>query len=685
MASGVTRTSSKQDQPRRYEVRRIEHCPIPMKDGRTLSGRVWMPETDEAVPVILEYLPYRKRDFTRPRDEPIHAYFAARGYVSVRLDLAGSGESDGLLTDEYAPQEQDDALEAIAWLSEQSWCSGPVGMFGLSWGGFNSLQIAARQPPALRAIVSAYSTDDRYADDVHFMGGCLLLDGIDWGAAFQTYLPLPPDPDVLGERWTEVWEERLAGLACPLETWVSHLRRDEYWKHGSVCEDYSQITAATLLVGGWVDGYKAAILRMAARLPAPTKCIVGPWAHIAPHEGLPGPKIGFLQEVIRWFDYWLKDIDNGVMDEPKVRAFIQDSEPPKTHYDVRQGRWIGEESWPSPAITPRTWRLTDTGLREDPDSFAEHVVPYNLAVGQFGGDWGAHAMPHELAPDQRYDDSLSLCFESEPLEAPLEILGECSLRLRVCSDKPVAMVAARLNDVHPDGAVSKVAMGLLNLAHRESSEHPAPLEPETWYDVDVRVGPCGYRFPAGHRLRVALSPSYWPVAWPSPEVVELRISGPSRITLPERTPGTEATVTFPPPEAASDIEVAVVEPGTDLVRTTTFDLAGNTISRRLDGTGAYGQRRGGGALNLVSETGTAMGLEMRRQQRIDLADPTSATTEYHQLRVLERSGWKITVQTKVLLTCTAKAFLLSCDVDVTENGRRVLARSWNPTIARDNI
>ena len=300
----------------------IEHFVIPMRDGRKLSARVWKPVTTKPLPVVLEYIPYRKRDVTRYRDEPMHGYFAQAGYVAVRLDLAGSGDSAGVLTDEYAVQEQDDAVEAIDWLSRQPWCSGAVGMIGKSWGGFNCLQIAARRPPALRAIIPVAATDDRYADDLHFLGGCLMVDGLDWGAVLQTFLPRPPDPALVGAGWRAIWQERLDRLTCPLETWLTHQRRDHYWRHGSICEDYGAITAATLLVGGWVDGYRTALLRMSERLSCPVKCIMGPWAHVYPHDGVPGPQIGFLQEAVRWFEHFLRGGESDVMGVARLVAGV---------------------------------------------------------------------------------------------------------------------------------------------------------------------------------------------------------------------------------------------------------------------------------------------------------------------------------------------------------------------------
>src|SRR5210317_1476362 len=159
----------RQDLPR--AVKEIENLYIPLADGVRLAARLWLPEDAEQnpVPALLEYIPYRKRDFMRIRDEPMHRYYAGHGYAAVRVDLRGSGDSDGILEDEYLPREQEDALEVINWLTRQPWCDGNVGMTGISWGGFNALQVAARRPPALKAIITHCSTDDRYTDDIHIM------------------------------------------------------------------------------------------------------------------------------------------------------------------------------------------------------------------------------------------------------------------------------------------------------------------------------------------------------------------------------------------------------------------------------------------------------------------------------------------------------------------------------------
>ena len=226
-----------------YRVRTVENTWIPLSDGTRLAARIWMPEDAERspVPAILEYIPYRKRDFTRARDEPIHRYFAGHGYAAVRVDLRGSGDSDGVLFDEYLLQEQLDAVEVIAWLSEQPWCSGSVGMMGISWGGFNALQVAAHRPPALGAVITLCSSDDRYADDVHYMGGCSINDNLRWASTMFSHNARPPDPTVVGDRWRDMWMDRLEGSGLWVKNWLEHQRRDEFWKHGSGCGDYSKI------------------------------------------------------------------------------------------------------------------------------------------------------------------------------------------------------------------------------------------------------------------------------------------------------------------------------------------------------------------------------------------------------------------------------------------------------------
>jgi uncharacterized protein len=324
----------------------LDHVLIPTRDGTRLSARIWLPEgagADNRVPALLEYLPYRKGDWTAVRDAQRHPWYAARGYASVRVDLRGSGDSEGVLLDEYTPTELADGVDVIAWLAAQPWCTGRVGMFGISWGGFNSLQVAALRPPALKAIVTVCSTDDRYADDVHYFGGAVLgIDMLGWSATMLAATALPPDPARVAS-WRELWDQRLAALVPFVDTWLAHQRRDGYWRHGSVCEDYAAIDVPVLAVGGWADAYRNTVLRLLAHLSCPVKGIIGPWAHMYPDiDRPPGPRIGFLPETLRWWDRWLRDVPNGAESEPALRAWMQDSVPPATAYPERPGRWVTE-------------------------------------------------------------------------------------------------------------------------------------------------------------------------------------------------------------------------------------------------------------------------------------------------------------------------------------------------------
>ena len=280
-----------------HSIREIENVWITMSDGCRLAARIFMPADADAhpVPAILEYIPYRKRDFMRRRDESMHRWYAGNGYVAVRVDMRGSGESDGVMHDEYLPQEQDDALEVIDWISRQSWCSGNVGMMGKSWGAYNSLQVAARRPAALKAIVAVMGTDDRYAECIHYSGGCLLNDNFWWGCIMQIFNARPPDPAVVGDRWRQMWLERLEAEEFWPALWLEHQRLDDYWKHGSVCFDYAAIACPTWIWGGWADLYRDSPLRLAKNLTVPHKVTVGPWGHLYPHEASPSPPSGFCR------------------------------------------------------------------------------------------------------------------------------------------------------------------------------------------------------------------------------------------------------------------------------------------------------------------------------------------------------------------------------------------------------
>jgi putative CocE/NonD family hydrolase len=636
-------------------VRVIEHTLIPLKDGTTLAARIWLPEDAERnpVPAILEYLPYRKRDGTYERDALTHPYLAGHGYAGVRVDIRGSGESSGLLLDEYAQQEQDDALEVIAWLAAQRWCSGAVGMMGISWGGFNGLQVAARRPAALRAIVTLCSTDDRYRDDVHYMGGALLTAGLDWASFFFTAMCHPPDPALVGDSWRSIWLQRIENMPLFLETWMRHQRRDAYWRRGSVCGDYSAIQCPVYAVGGWTDGYKNAIPRLLERLRVPRKGLIGPWAHAYPHFARPGPQIGFLQEMLRWWDYWLKDIDTGVMDEPMLRAWMTGSAKPASYHDVLPGRWVAEKSWPPAGSARCRLFLTDKGLRPEGALRTGRPLSSAQTVGKHAGEWCPFGFSSDQAGDQREDDVRSLVFETSPLDASIEILGAPVVALEVTSDQPIANLIARLCDVHPSGQSLRVSYGVLNLTHRDGHETPAPLVPGQRYQVRVQLNDAGAVFPVGHKIRLALSTAYWPMIWPAPVKATLTILG-GMLDLPVRAP--QAADALLPPLPAP--ESAPPEKPTIL-------------------------RRGTMRIERIERLGLELGTERQATFHIEEDDPLSAVAELRRTETIARGAWRIRIETLTRLSCTQDTYLLRATLRAQEGTNEACHRQWDCAIPRD--
>jgi uncharacterized protein len=663
-----------------------EHVWITLRDGCRLGARLWLPEAAARarVPAVLEYIPYRKRDGTRGRDDPMHGYFAAHGYAAVRVDLRGSGESDGHLADEYLRQEQDDALEVIAWIAAQPWCSGAVGLQGKSWGGFNALQIAARRPPALKAIITTFSTDNRYRDDIHYMGGCLLNDNLWWGSIMLAYQSRPLDPQIVGDGWRERWLERLQNLPFFPALWLAHQRYDAYWKHGSVCEDFAAIECPVLAIGGWADAYTNAVPRLLAGLKVPRLGIIGPWGHIYPHDGVPGPAIGYLQEAVRWWDQWLKGEDTGIMREPMLRAFVEDPAPPEGTRSLVPGTWVGERTWPSADIVPHVLHLGAAGQLDtvdDNDNDSALRIRSPQSHGKAGGEWMGTGCPGEHATDQRLDDGGALLFETPPLQEELVVLGAPVLRVRIASDAPVAQLAVRLCDVAADERVTRVSYQVLNLTHRDSDEQPSALVAGRSYEVRVVLNACGHRFKAGHRVRLALGSAYWPLVWPAPYAATLTLrTAASQLELPVRRAGSHAPVTFPPPAHGPLTPVTVIAPGR-LQRISLQDHIAGTNTYITDGEGGV---FGEGVLRFDA-VDVQLAHSLRRELTIRDEDPLSARYVLTQSYEMGREGWRTRVETRAQMHSDRHNFYLHGTLTARLNGELVAERRWDETIARDLV
>jgi uncharacterized protein len=652
-----------------------------MSDGRRLAARLFLPKTaaDQPVPVILEYIPYRRRDGTRQGDEAMHRWFAANGYACARVDIAGSGDSDGLLDDEYVQREQDDGLQVIEWLAAQPWSTGAVGMIGISWGGFNGLQIAARQPPALQAVISLCSVVDRYHGDVHYTGGCLNEENLEWGGCLFTMHAFPPDPEIVGEdRWRDMWRQRIEAAPLPPADWLEHQRRDSFWKHGSVVEDYSAIEVPVLAISGWADGYTAAVPALVEHLGPPSRGIIGPWGHKYPHDGVPGPAIGFLQEAKRWWDRWLSEIDAGVDHDPAMRLWLQEPHRPQAHIAERPGRWIGVDSW----TAPTSMMLTEGRLMaaETITPTAAVSISSPVTTGLAAGQWCAYGqgkIAPELALDQRTDDIGSLVYDGDVLTEAMHLIGAPSLRLYVASDRPRALVAVRLSAVHPDGAVERLSYGVLNLCHRDSHEDPTLLVADTPYDIVVAMKPMAQTLVAGQRLRLSISTSYWPMIWPSAELVTLTVDeGSSRLDLPLRDQLEELPDGLFEPACQSTIgAVSVLQDGHES-RRIVHDLGAartDFIASRDDG------------VYVLDDIGTELSFTRVRMSSIVDDEPLSARAEYRSTATFRRHDWDCRVESEITMTCDAESFHLDARLATHEGEELFVERTFHRTIPRDHI
>ncbi|MCM2579529.1 CocE/NonD family hydrolase [Streptomyces meridianus] len=662
----------------RRPVRVLRHVWIPLADGTRLAARVWLPaDAEEPVPAVLEYIPYRKNDGTAARDVTLHPRFAQAGYASVRVDCRGSGDSDGVMLDEYHPTELADALEVLDWIEKQHWSDGQVSIIGKSWGGFNGLQIAALRPRQLRSIVTVCSTDDRYADDVHYAGGSLLAsEMLPWASTMLAYNARPQDPAVLGDGWRQEWLDRLERTPAYVEEWLSHQRRDAYWEHGSVCEDYAAINVPVFAVGGWLDQYRGSVFRLLEHLRVPVKGLIGPWAHNYPHQGEPGPAMDFQGECVRWFDHWMRGADNGVADDPALRAWIPDPSPVGSDREISPGRWVSEPDWPAPGIEPLQLLLAD-GTQA-----AAAVLRSPLAVGASAGDFLKFGDIPGQYGDQAADDGRSHTVTWAAIPERLEILGAPEVALRITSDRPQAQLAVRLCEVAPDGTSRLVTTGLLNLTHRDGHAEPCALEPGRPYEVTVPLFAIGHAFAPGSRIRISVSASLWPWAWPSPERVAVELApGFGTLTLPVRRPRPAEEAALRPYEPPRDgpphsIDTTPV-PGS---REVTWDpVAGEqtVVSTSADGTvtdRADGLTRTGRAVNRF---------------RLVEDDPGSAVVECDREETVGRGDWRTRVVTYSRMTADVRDFCVVNRLTAHEGSgageREVFTRTWSFTVPRDQV
>lgn len=663
----------------RYEMR-AEKIQIPMSDGVHLAATLYRPYGAAATdhfPALLEFLPYRKDDGTILGDLTRYEYFVRRGYVGARVDVRGTGASQGIAEDEYAVQEGRDALEIIAWLARQPWSNGNVGMWGISYGGFNSIQIAMLRPPALKAIVPVDATDDVYTDDIVYWNGAMQFEA--WGRwpfamVAPNGLPGYPDYDVHSLHA----EQRFENEPWILQ-WLREQRDGPYWRRISLRPRYDAIDIPVFMIGGWLDGYTDSIPRMLANVPAPTRAIIGPWPHAWPDGATPGPRIDDKHELLRWWDHWLKGIDTGIMDEPPLAIYVQDYYPPRLDTQNVPGHWRYEPGWPPEGVVEEAWypQPTEVLAQELENDLVRHLE-YKATVGTSN----RYRVPHnpaELFSDQRGDDAYSLTFTSNPLHSDLEILGFPRAVLFVSATAPCANWIVRLCDVAPDGTSRLVSKGILNGTHRHSHTHPEPLEPGQIYELAVEMECISWIFPRSHRLRLSICNADFPNLWPSPSLMttSLYVSPdfPTRLLMP---------VCPPEQEGQPEPQFLVPDPK-DIERPTPHNQWRITRDEMEQTVTVFRE-------TMVPEHPipgeglpvTASSFERRWCTASD-ADPARARLEAEGQRAVQRGADSVVVNSWLTIESDQTHFAVTVKREISKNGAIVRSKSWQESIPRDHV
>ncbi|MDO9414655.1 CocE/NonD family hydrolase [Pararhizobium sp.] len=662
--------------PRTFSV--IENQWITLADGTRLAARIWMPEGAEAdpVPAVFEFLPYRKRDGTSPRDESTYPVFAAAGIAGVRVDIRGSGESDGVIDGEYTELELANACELIGWIAAQSWSNGSVGMMGISWGGFNCLQAAALRPPALKAVISIASTIDRYNDDIHYKNGTHLSAQLSWAATMLAYQSRAPDPDIVGDRWREMWMERLEGEPFFIEEWLQHQRRDAFWKHGSIGDDFSAVEMPAMIIAGWADGYRNTPMLAVDGLGEKAKAMIGPWVHKYPHFAWPKPRVDFHGEAIAWWNRWLCGEDTGVETLPQMRAYILDGPRPATRRDRDPGFWIAKDHWQQPdmqSLYVDQFGTLQHGMPIAGASGQDVYIKSPLDTGTASGEWFTLKPDAEMAGDQRNDDAGSLTFQTAPLNAAVDFLGQPVLELELACEADWANLIARIVDIHPDGTATRVTFGVVNLAHRDGNETPMTMVHGEKTRIRLVLDAMGYRFNPGHRIRLSLSTAYWPMVLPAPFDPGLTIDTAS-IGLALPLLGDHLKINLPEPENTDPLPQYIERLPAETARNVDRDMTNGVTEYTIyEDTG------------LFEHPGTGLSTRQVRDEVWSIAndDPLSMSGLSIWTCDMERPGWFVRTICTASISCTATEWQVSATIKAFEGEAEVLEKVFAKAIPRD--
>jgi uncharacterized protein len=641
-----------------------ERRAIEMDDGARIAVSLHLPDTPPPWPVVFEARPYRKDDFSDAT--AIYRRLCDEGGLAVcRADVRGTGSSEGVAENEYTDRELRDHVATIGWLADQDWSNGNVGMYGTSYSGFNSLQVAALRPPALKAIIPIYATDRRYTDDVHYGGGARRgIDFLDYPAYMVALNALPPVPSVYGEGWREEWLRRIDANEPWEIQWLEHQNEDEYWRHGSVFFDYGAIEAATLVIAGHADGYRNMAFRAFERLEGPKKILFGPWSHMSPRLSMPGPRIDHVPVMIAWWQRWLGG-DTSADVEPPISIFVRRWTDPEPDLDSYAGEWRAEPEWPPARLADDRHTLDSAAGPRGGGGGGNDALEIRGDVGVTGSIWCAATLPFGLPWDQRPDEAFSLVYDW-PVTEETAIMGHPRVELSVASSVPVAFVSAKLCDVAPNGRSAMVTRGILNLTHRASHEHPEPLPLGEFVTATIELDATSYVFEPGHTIRLDLAGSDFPSSWPPPfaGTIEIDRAG-STLVLPIL----HGPPVLPPP---------VFEPGhpeplrPERVR---WEIREDVLARERTVAIDHGGVRG--------RTGLADSSDRYWGEIGVRSEPGNCRATAGASLELGWDGASVKAEARATLRSDPQTWHLSMELAVFEGDEQIIERRWERTIERD--
>lgn len=642
-----------------------------MKDGTRLAVTWWKPTPRgpaEKFPVLLELLPYRKEDSFYARDYPLYDYFVRRGFLMAKVDIRGTGGSDGPLpAREYSEPELDDAVEVIAQLARQPLSNGNVGMWGISWGGFNAIQTAMRRPPELKAIIALHATDDLFHDDVRYIDGGLHIDLYTLEIDHENALPKTPEYLVDSAYFRNRFESYPWVL-----TYLKQPADGPFWRKNGLRFNTDRLQVPAYFIGGLLDGYRDMPLRALEYLQGPVKVEIGPWNHSWPDDGTPGPNYEWRRRAVRWWNHWLRGEESGLMQEPRLLVFQRDGHQPDRNLETTPGRWRFED-WPVKGARRDTLLLQpDNRLGSVGGGAAKGEVrlSYRPGFGTTVGDWWG-----EPSADMRPDDAGSLLFDSAVLDSAIHILGFPRLRLEAVAGAELANWTARLEDVAPDGAVSLVAGAVLNGTQYRSSVEPERLVPGRTYDFAWDLHFTTWIFRPGHRIRLAVSNAQFPMIWPTPYPMTSRVllgSLASSIELPvvpERSGYPEPVL--PAPEARSARADVKDLPSEGAIERIVRDQLAGTTEMRFGNSASWtiGQVR--------------YDYQERQTYRTSDGDPSRSSflgVEFHRIRP---RGRDLRLETTIDIRSDSAAFHVVVTRVLQSEGKEVRRKVWSEVLPRE--